>query len=321
MHPHHLALVSGAAADVGERLDLPGGRICRRCKRLRSRSGAGQRRFSARDTTGPLGGCADRHTRFGDAISFRSVPDGHPDRRPVVSRQRRELRVPRMHAPRLRWNLDVRDQLVAFNRRLVVADEQVGKVNPAFAAAARRAHARAKGQENRRQIHVRITVGEVSAERRHVPDSHVRQRPQRAMHHRNHRGDLRRPFELRQRRHRANGETAAAVSAHAAQCAVQPAKADQPHGLEQARLHHQHQRRSSGDRPHPGVFRIEEGNGLLDGCRLDQLEMLHVDDSAPPRSISAFRLSPNWRAILALVARRTGWPRLPSLPVSPTWVA
>ena len=44
VHPHHLALVGGAAADVGQRLDLPGRGVGRRRKGLRRRR---RRRSSA----------------------------------------------------------------------------------------------------------------------------------------------------------------------------------------------------------------------------------------------------------------------------------
>ena len=114
VHPHHLALVGGAAADVGERLDLLGGRVAGRRKRRPSRGSAPASAASAPATRTGRSVAALTATRASAMRSaVRAVPDGHADRRPVVGRQRRVLRVPRVHAGRLRGHLDLGDQLVA----------------------------------------------------------------------------------------------------------------------------------------------------------------------------------------------------------------
>ena len=155
-----------------------------------------ERRFGAGHAQRPFGGGAHGDACLGDPIRRCGTT---PPRRPTASRRPTAPRTSRTTCARRRLgrDLDLGDQLVARDRQLVVADEQIGDVDPALAAPAHRAHARAERQQNRRQVHVRIAVREVAAERRHVPDPHVRKRPQRTAHHGHRRSDLRRPLELR----------------------------------------------------------------------------------------------------------------------------
>src|SRR5688572_27550873 len=135
-------------------------------------------------------------------------------------------------------------------------------------------------------------------------------------------GDVhaRRVLELRERRQRSHSQ-AALISADLAQGAVQPAEADEARGLEQARLHHQHQRGGAADGAYAWVLGIEERDRFVERRRLQELEPLHAGVSVRSASIAFFRLAPNSRDSLALVARNTDSPSPPNLPVSPTSLA
>ena len=76
------------------------------------------------------------------------------------------------------------------------------------------------------------------------------------------------------------------VRANASHHAVQATKADQAGGLKQPRLHHQHQRGSSGKDADAGVLGIEQRDRFLERPRLHQIKTLHAGRAAPSRSIS-----------------------------------
>ena len=94
------------------------------------------------------------------------------------------------------------------------------------------------------------------------------------------------------------------------------AQADQPRRLEHARLHHQHQRGAAGDRTHRGIVGIEQRDRLAQRSRLRKLERRHGAAPAGLAWNAALMRAANCFSISLAFDRSTGWPRLPSLPVS-----
>src|SRR5262249_32714556 len=101
------------------------------------------------------------------------------------------------------------------------------------------------------------------------------------------------------------------------------AQAHQSPGTKYARLHHQHQRGAAGDRPHGGILGVEQCDGFIQRSRLNEFERSHVAASDVDwESANAARMrSAKSRSISLALARSTGWPRLPSFPVSAAWIS
>src|SRR5262245_38468595 len=155
----------------------------------------------------------------------------------------------------------------------------------------------------------------MSAERRDVPYPDVRKCSESPAQHGIRARNERRVFELSQRRHRADAQSAILIHTYAAQISVEAAQADKTCRLKQPRLHHQHQSGPPCDGPHTFVLGIEKRNRFLESCGFCQIEGFHGCASVGMRSIAAFKFAPNCFATSALFARNTGSPRPPSFPV------
>src|SRR5262249_5318537 len=172
--------------------------------------------------------------------------------------------------------------------------------------------------ENGRQVHVRIAVREIAADGRHVAHADVGEAPHGARDHRSGARHFRRTLDHRERRHGADGERAVLSRRYARISCGELAQAHQSRGTKYARLHHQHQRGAAGDRPHGGILGVEQCDGFIQRSGLNEFERGHVVVSdVDLESANAARMrSAKSRSISLALARSTGWPRLPSLPVS-----
>src|SRR5579884_3480688 len=125
---------------------------------------------------------------------------------------------------------------------------------------------------------------------------------------------LRRLFDHGKRRQRADTQFASGDS-DPPHLAAELAQADELARTIHPRLHHEHQSRSTGDRPHRGIIGINLRDRLFDGGRLHELERGHGAASAPGANAASNR-SLNCCSISRALARNTGSPMLPSIPVS-----
>src|SRR5262249_42028794 len=94
------------------------------------------------------------------------------------------------------------------------------------------------------------------------------------------------------------------------------AQADEPGRLEHAGLHHEHERSAASNRPHRRIVGIEQPDGFLEGRRLGELERGHWTAPLAGAANAAASRDANCFSISRAFERSTGWPRLPSLPVS-----
>ena len=129
---------------------------------------------------------------------------------------------------------------------------------------------------------------------------------------------LGRTLDHRERGHGADGERAILPRRDARIPRGKLAQAHQSPGTKYARLHHQHVRGAAGDRPHGGILGVEQSDGFIQRSGLNEFERSHVAVSDVDwESANAARMrSAKSRSISLALARSTGWPRLPSLPVS-----
>ena len=161
---------------------------------------------------------------------------------------------------------------------------------------------------------MRVAMRQRAADRRHVAHPHIGQPLHDARDDRRVAGDFRRVFDHGERRERADAQSIA-IGCDAAEAAVKLAQTDEPARLEHAGLHHQHQRGAAGDRPHGRIVRIDGGDGVFQRRRLDQFERRHGAASALPPAKAACRFLLNCFSISRALARSTGSPIEPSLPV------
>ena len=117
---------------------------------------------------------------------------------------------------------------------------------------------------------------EVAADRRDVAHADVGEPPHGARDHRRGARHLGRALDLRQRRHRADGERAIGPRGDARILRAQLAQADEPRRPEYAGFHHQHQGGAAGDRPHRGIVGIEQRDGFAQRGRFSKFERGHV---------------------------------------------
>ena len=208
------------------------------------------------------------------------------------------------------------DQLVLGEHGLEIAGEQVLDRDRALALGTGDRHLRAERDQHRRQIHVRVAMGEIAADGRDVAHADVGEPPHGAHDHRRVAGDLGRALDHRERRHGADREIAVRRGRDAREPVAGLAQAHEPGRAEHAGLHHQHQRGAAGDRPHRRIVRIEQRDGLGQRGRFQELERGHCAAPDAAGANAARSRSANCRSISLALARSTGWPRLPSLPVS-----
>src|SRR5207247_9951711 len=160
---------------------------------------------------------------------------------------------------------------------------------------------------------MRIPVSQMSAERREVMYPDVRKRSDsRAQHWIRARNEMR-VFELSQRRHRADAQSAVLIHPYAAKSSVEAAQADKTCRLKQPRLHHQHQSGAPCDGPHAFVLGIEQCNRFLKSCGFCEVEGFHSCASVGIRSIDAFTFAPKCFCPSVAFALHTLSPRPSSL--------
>src|SRR5262249_36358096 len=158
-------------------------------------------------------------------------------------------------------------------------------------------------------------MGEIAADGRDVAHAHVRERAQGLGDHREGVAQALGAFERAERRERAEPQAAVGGKRNL----IRPgdaAQRDQPGGMKHTGLHHQHERGAAGDRPHGFVGAVEQRNRLFERARLGQFEWDHRAASTARAAKAAESFSTKCRSISLALERITGWPRLPSLPVS-----
>ena len=312
---NELALVGGRAADVGNALGLGGRGFPGTRERRVVHAGAGEHLLGALEADRLLGRGADDDACRLDVGAVGLERDRDPERRPVLGRAGGDLEIGGARLA-LRWDAQLGDQLVLRQHGLEIAGEQILDRDRAGAVRPDDRYAGAERDQHRRQVHVRIAVGEIAPDGRDVAHADVGEPPHRARDHRRGARDLGRALDHRQRRHGADDELAAGSDGDPRVLLAELAQADQSGRPEHARLHHQHQRGAAGDRPHRRVVGIEQCDGLAQRARLEQLERRHGAGSEAAPAKAARSRCANCRSISLALARSTGWPRLPSLPVS-----
>ena len=189
-------------------------------------------------------------TTIGSRIAPSLMRERHrnAERRPIVGGARGDFHVGRLAAVERRHRHGG-DQLVLLQHGLVIAGVKLFDRQFALAVRTGDRNPRAERGEHRRQIHVRIAVRQRAADARDVAHADIRQRPHRALEHRQTRRDIGVVLDLRSaspwRRCAARRRRSTVMRECSGSMRVQ---ADQPRRLEHAGLHHQHQRGAARDR-------------------------------------------------------------------------
>ncbi len=178
-----------------------------RRKAASSRLRAAHGRFRARQPDRLLGRGADHDFCVADGGSITLERHRDPECRPVVGRAGRAFEIGGATAA-LRRHHQLGDQLVAPQHGLVIAGEQILDRDRALAGGARHRNVSAERDQHRRQIHVRVGMGEMSADGRDVAHPHIGERAQASRDHRRMGADRGVALEHGQRRHGADLERA-----------------------------------------------------------------------------------------------------------------
>ncbi len=270
-----LALVGRGAAHVGDAFGFVGGRITGAGQRLVVDGRADERLLRGLQAGRLLGRGADHHARRLHGRALGLERDGDAERRPIVGRARRALEID--GAPSLlRRDIRESDELVAGEHGFVVADEETLQIDFPGAGATGNRQPGTQRRQHRRQVHVRIAMGEIAADGGDIAHPDVGKAAHGA---RNDGSDFRhlgRALDHCERRHGADRDVAVGADRDARERIAELAQADQSRRPEYARLHHQHQRGAAGNRAHGRVVGIEQCDRLVQGRRLQEFKGDHV---------------------------------------------